>query len=1246
MNRRVLLIDADPAFRDTLTRELARYKVVVTTEPDAERALALAAAEAPALILLTIEEADKKSGFRVFEKCKKGALSKTPIILVTGSVPPESFAKHRNLKVHADEYIDKRSMSTHELVGKIDGLIALGDPDDDELAIPVEDEIPMEIAEGDVVLDEVVGDDHGDQPAMLSHEPPALAEPDAHDEFEDGEARTVGGDGLTVDSVVEAETDAAFDALMGGFGDPEPLAEPAAEPSPEPSPEMVAEQGEHREQSVTMPPIEPEPNPVDAALAGAEESVSVPELIHDGRGRGTTPPPLVDSVPAIILDSPLHHDDLDEPTGHGRAQPIPSLADEGAVPEPVAYQEPHLPPVVADSLPESIDVAALADAADAEAADAALDALHDDEDVAHVSEERAEETTMAGGTDVYAAHDDVAEDDHRMDSQPAILIDDDELVPLDDELPVEIEEPSQQIPRAPIVADAAPLGRPGSNTSSPIDMSHAPSRSGSGSHPAIDLGLDVVAEDARSEQSGVYDRRALRKIGELERQIAQLKTELERARAASETAAKGGREAQFLHLRESMLAKDKELKQIKADLANRDSDLAEASELLKQAQAAKAALDAKQAELERRASEEAAKALKLAAAHKASEGQASQLQQALERAEKATAAADAARTQVEKDLAAERVTGKASASEAERLLRTEREQLVKRHQQELEALRAEADEAQIGALAALRDELESTHGSELEQQIEALRRANAQEHETEVAALQQQHSSATVALKADHAGEQTRLKNDLGGKIDQLEAALAEAKATHEDVVTAAMGTHASALEHQADAHAAVLAQQATEHRVAIEERERAHAAALADKDREHQALLAETTQAAAGAAAERERVLAAAAADKDRALEQLSREHAAALSEREQAIEQLQREHTAALAEHDRALAQRLADQKRAHDDALAAKEREAEDQAIAQAATLSDVRSELERARAAHEGQLDAAKRAADEAAAKHEATRGELHEQHRALIAELEAKHDQALAKAASDRDQLIDTAKRAADAHRAALAEAETAHAGELQQVAESAGREVAEHKAAAAAARRASEDATARFAAEREDAAKAHAQQLADTEAKVERQLAIANGEFLKQKSVADAEHARSLATLTAEAEKTRTDLLSEHGRIAKELTGERDELKRGLSSARDSLKRSEGELASAVASIADRNAELRQHASAIAERDTRIAELRKEIETLEAENTSYQEQVLRAYQKIKTDEAMVARARKAMAIALTVLDDQGNPKET
>jgi chromosome segregation ATPase len=130
----------------------------------------------------------------------------------------------------------------------------------------------------------------------------------------------------------------------------------------------------------------------------------------------------------------------------------------------------------------------------------------------------------------------------------------------------------------------------------------------------------------------------------------------------------------------------------------------------------------------------------------------------------------------------------------------------------------------------------------------------------------------------------------------------------------------------------------------------------------------------------------------------------------------------------------------------------------------------------------------------------------------------------------------------------------------------------------------------------------------------------------------------------AEHERQRKDTIAEHGRIVGELTTERDELRRGLSSARDIAKRNETELASAVQTIADRNAELRAHVAAISERDQRIADLRREIEGLEHENASYQEQVLRAYQKIKTDEAMVARAKKAMAIALTVLDDQGNPK--
>ena len=39
MNRRILLIDADEAFKDTLHRELGRYRLDIVSEPDADKAL-------------------------------------------------------------------------------------------------------------------------------------------------------------------------------------------------------------------------------------------------------------------------------------------------------------------------------------------------------------------------------------------------------------------------------------------------------------------------------------------------------------------------------------------------------------------------------------------------------------------------------------------------------------------------------------------------------------------------------------------------------------------------------------------------------------------------------------------------------------------------------------------------------------------------------------------------------------------------------------------------------------------------------------------------------------------------------------------------------------------------------------------------------------------------------------------------------------------------------------------------------
>src|SRR5262245_49209464 len=161
MSRRVLLIDPDPGFRDNLTAQLGRYRVNVMAEADPDRAIALATSDPPELLVIAVEEPEK-AGFRAFQKARKLLPAKLPIVLVTETMSPDSFVKHRNLKVHADAYIDKRGVSSEELVGKIDNLIGLGDlQDSDEMAIPIDDDIPMEVADGDVVLDEQLEDDPG-----------------------------------------------------------------------------------------------------------------------------------------------------------------------------------------------------------------------------------------------------------------------------------------------------------------------------------------------------------------------------------------------------------------------------------------------------------------------------------------------------------------------------------------------------------------------------------------------------------------------------------------------------------------------------------------------------------------------------------------------------------------------------------------------------------------------------------------------------------------------------------------------------------------------------------------------------------------------------------------------------------------------------------------------------------------------------------------------------------------------------
>jgi len=1304
MNRRILLIDADPDFRAHFVQQLGRYRFDIVVEPDPDEAIANAsvAGQPPSLILLAVDEPDKV-GFKVFQKIKKGPLSKTPIVLATKSVTPENIAKHRALKTHADEYVDKRTMGEDELLGKIDNLIGLGEVvADDDLDIPVEvDDIPL--SEGDMVLEETIGEDDGT----------VASAPDER-----------------MDRIVSAETDAAFDALMGGFGD-----ELGSTEAP-----LAAEAGTDRDRHdrpTTPPGSDPDPIQIEVVEPSHDQVTTiesgVPDVVMDGKRLELDDAAGFDTFSQESMRPPID--------GH----PLELMSKDAIVVE-------ELPPQIAPNSEPAPIV------------------------------------------------------NQRFESSPAIEIDADDLQPIEEDsggVPEPVPHVNVREPEAePLPVSVAPPILPEVARPRFID---APTMVAEprGAPVVVDLGLDAIAADAESEQSGVYDRRSLRKIGELERQISQLKTELDRQRASSsDISTRGTREREFVGLREQIITKDSQLKRTTADLDTRTRELADAEERLRQVQQTRMALEAKSVELEQRAAADGTKVSSLETRERTLAAQLAAVQHELDGKTQHLAAAETTRAQLDRDLATERATRAASASDAERALRVEREQMIARHQGELGSLRQEhaasvasAIEkqrqehavAQAAAVEAVRHELGAAlevsrqhleaqrqqQATELEasrqqldglrQQLDGLRQQQAAELETsrqQLDGLRQQQAAELETSRQQQVGELETSRQQVEqlrqqqaaletsrqqlDELRQQQAAELEISRQQADVLrqqhAAALETsrqqvdvlrqqHAAALEAQrqelsiqlATAVEATRAEIATEADQAVTQLEAQHAADIARLDDEHLAALAKLAEerdtAIARGARERDEALARGARERDEAIgrgrneqaatvERMQQEHAAAIrglqADHADAQEQyaatlarLESDHVAELAHvrddlggqvvasataHDRVVAEitgkleqtqvelgsvrtahaaalaqlakqhaaELATQADQHAAAMTERERELalarQDEAIAHTAALAELKVELDRQAATHGSKLDGARKELDDVIALHENAKSQLLEDQQRVAAQQATAHADELAKLAEDKRRAIDDIQRTQAEHRSALERVAVQHREELAQQKELADREVNEFRTALHAAKRTMEETAARHQAEREASDQAHAQSLAEHKALHERAMAVANGEVVKVKALGDAEHHRAMVAKEAEHEKQRKESAAELARVGKELTAERDELQRGLSAARDTIKRSESELASAVQTIADRNAELRSHTAAIAERDQRLADLRREIESIETENSSYQEQVLRAYQKIKADEAMVARAKKAMAIALTVLDDQGNPK--
>ena len=57
----------------------------------------------------------------------------------------------------------------------------------------------------------------------------------------------------------------------------------------------------------------------------------------------------------------------------------------------------------------------------------------------------------------------------------------------------------------------------------------------------------------------------------------------------------------------------------------------------------------------------------------------------------------------------------------------------------------------------------------------------------------------------------------------------------------------------------------------------------------------------------------------------------------------------------------------------------------------------------------------------------------------------------------------------------------------------------------------------------------------------------------------------------------------------------------------------------------------------------KLAQLRDRSAELEAKSAEYEDQILRAYQKLRSDEKVVDRAKRALAVALQLLDERAGP---
>jgi DNA-binding response OmpR family regulator len=334
---------------------------------------------------------------------------------------------------------------------------------------------------------------------------------------------------------------------------------------------------------------------------------------------------------------------------------------------------------------------------------------------------------------------------------------------------------------------------------------------------------------------------------------------------------------------------------------------------------------------------------------------------------------------------------------------------------------------------------------------------------------------------------------------------------------------------------------------------------------------------------------------------------------------------------------------------------------------ARLDDAHEELRKAREEIDGlkkrmaQEDARARGENERLrADGESRLAEAEESHRAEVAKLNDEHGQAMAAAEGARQAEL---ARIDGAHRAEVDGLQRRIAEEQATGSERLSTEIAkirkEHEKAIAAAR---DEQAVQLASERqayealtEQKERDHRNEILAMRRRQEEELAGA--EERRQRDIAEQE-ARRVAELEAAETRRRGELQArdeeQHTRVTdierRHLT-EKTELtekhRAEYDQALGRAARAEGELAARVQEIEQAyrrlsglEADLDAARVELGNRDVRIAQQRDRVAELEAKVADYEDQIVRAFQRIRADDKTTEKTRRALAVALALLDER------